>query len=131
MNPSQSISTTTAVINGCEIVLITPEMKPGNTVRGHLTGGMQLSISYVWPHPVSFCPSELKPYIHQSFTLSYSHNILTKNSLPKCKRNKLKNLIGVLSFAFRRQKKERHSSYSQIYNYSSLKRIKWKLNKVL
>lgn len=81
------------------------------------------------PHPVSFCPSELNPYIHQSYTLCDTHSILKKNSLPsKCKQNKLRHNS---FFAFRRHEKERHSSYCQIYNYSSLKRIKWKLNKVL
>lgn len=67
-----------------------------------------------------------------SHTHSYTHNILKK------KKKKLVTKVQTKPkhdrypfFAFRRQKKERHSSYCQIYNYSSLKRIKLKLNKVL
>lgn len=98
------------------IVLTMLKMKPVD-MRGHLTVGMQRNNSYVEPHPVSFCPSELKPYKHQSYTLI----IYLKNSLPsKCKQNKLKH-NRYSFFAFRRQKRERHSSCCQIYNYSSLK----------
>lgn len=101
-------------------VLTILEIKPGSMFRGHPTTVIQRNISYVWPHPVSFCPSELNPYTHQSYTLCYTHN-LKRNSLPsKCKQNKLKH-NRYSFFAFRRHEKERHSSYCQIYNYSSLK----------
>lgn len=71
LHVSQIVSTTTAVC-GSEIVLATIEMKPGSVVWGRPTVRMQPNISYVWPHPVSFCPSELNPYRHQSHTLLHS-----------------------------------------------------------
>lgn len=121
MIPSQSISTTTTVISGGEIVLTMLELKPGSMIRGHLTVGMQLDISYcMFDHTLyhSVHPSLINTYI------SHTHSVtLTKylNSLPsKCKHDKLKH-NRYSSFAFRRQEKEKHSSYCQIYNYSSLK----------
>lgn len=59
----------------------------------------------VWAHPVSLCPSELNPYIHQSYTLCYTHKYTQKNSLPsKCKQ-KLK-IIGTLSLPLEDRRKK-------------------------
>lgn len=78
-------------------------------------------ISYVWAHPVSICPSELNPYIHQPSTHTLTLIIYLKKTRYHQSANKNLNHKRYSFFAFRRRKKERHSSYSQIYNYSSLK----------
>lgn len=78
------------------------EMSPENMIGGRLTAGMPFLNSYEGPHPVSFCPSELNPRIHQSYTLI----IYLKNSLPsKCKHN-FKNIIGTHSLSLEDRRRE-------------------------
>lgn len=60
-------------------------------------------------------------HIYISHTHSYTHNILKKLVTIKVQTKQIKKHNRFSFFACRRHKKERHSSYSQIYNYSSLK----------
>lgn len=71
---------------------------PGAWWEAIHTAGMHLNISYDWPHPVSFSPSEPDPHTHQPHTLVTISNTLKENSSPiKVQTRQIRNTIGTLS----------------------------------
>lgn len=90
-----------------------------SVTRAHLTVRMQLTYP-MFEHT-------LYQSVHLSLIhiyISHPHTLTLIIYLKKLVTIKVQTKIQTIKdtfFAFRRQKKERHSSYSQIYNYSSLK----------